>query len=295
MRFIVSHTTAYQYEEPVTLSYNKAHLLPRDTDQQKVIKRNIHIKPTPNWQNQHTDYFGNRYLYFIMQEKHRELEITITSEVEVSEVNSTQPQLVEAFYSCRELLDTLKSSRDPEVLGNLEFTFASPLVPISSALAEYASDLFTPSTPVLKAVTALNSRIWTEFEYDPGFTNVSTPPIEVLEHKRGVCQDFAHLAIGCLRALGFPARYVSGYLETLPPEGEEKLKGADASHAWFSVYLPNQGWFDFDPTNNSRPSEQHITTAWGRDYGDVIPLSGVFFDGGTKQKLDVSVDVIRQN
>lgn len=295
MRFTVRHTTAYQYDEPVTLGYNRAHLLPRDTSRQRVMQREVRITPTPNWQTQHTDYYGNQYIYFIMQEPHRELEITITSEVDVSEQSLAQPQLAETAYTCGELLQTLNTSVDPEIIDTREFTLASPLVPLSPTLADYARDLFTPDAPVLEAVKALNSRIWEEFEYDPGFTSISTPIEEVLEHKRGVCQDFAHLALGCLRALGFPARYVSGYLETLPPEGQEKLQGADASHAWFAVFLPGYGWFDFDPTNNSQPTEQHITTAWGRDYGDVIPMCGVFFDGGSKQKLDVAVDVIRRN
>ena len=295
MRFTVKHTTAYQYDEPVTLGYNRAHLLPRDTQRQKVLGSEINIIPRPNWLAEHTDYFGNRFAYFMMQEPHRALDITITTEVEVLDASQTQRQLAEEQYDCAELLIEMETSLDPEVIECREFALASPMIPTSKALADYARDLFLPDVPVLQAVAALNTRIFEDFEYDPGFTNVATPLADVLEHKRGVCQDFAHLAIGCLRSLGFPVRYVSGYLETLPPPGEEKMVGADASHAWFSVFLPEFGWYDFDPTNNNEPAEQHITTAWGRDYGDVTPLCGVFFDGGKRQKLDVAVDVTRRD
>lgn len=295
MKFTVKHTTAYHYDEPVTLGYNRAHLLPRNTSRQTVTESDIRVTPAPNWLQEHTDYFGNRFAYVIMQEPHRSLDITITTEVEVIDASHTQRQLAEEQYSCSDMLLAMTTSLDPNLIQCREFTLSSPMIPLSDQLAEFARDLFTPDTPVLRAVSNLNSRIFHEFEYDPGFTTVATPLAEVLEHKRGVCQDFAHLAIGCLRALGFPARYVSGYLETLPPPGEEKLVGSDASHAWFSVFLPDYGWYDFDPTNNSEPAEQHITTAWGRDYGDVIPLCGVFFDGGKRQKLDVAVDVTRRD
>lgn len=294
MKYTVRHTTAYQYDEPVTLGYNRAHLLPRDTDRQKVKRCEVRVTPTPNWQREHTDYFGNRFAYFMMQEPHRSLDITITTEVEVIDRGQAQRQLAEAEYSCSELLQEMKESVDPETIDAREYLIASPMIPLSEELAEFARDLFVDDKSILQAVSELNTRIHKEFEYDPEFTSIATPLSEVLEHKKGVCQDFAHLAIACLRSLGFPARYVSGYLETLPPPGEEKMVGADASHAWFAVFLPGFGWYDFDPTNNNEPAEQHITTAWGRDYADVIPLCGVFFDGGKRQKLDVAVDVIRR-
>jgi len=168
------------------------------------------------------------------------------------------------------------------------------MIKTASSLHEYARSSFASNRPLLSAVRELTERIYTDFTYDPESTSIATPLDEVLQNKRGVCQDFAHLAIGCLRSLGFPARYVSGYLETLPPPGQEKLVGSDASHAWFAVFSPGEGWFEFDPTNNNMPAEHHITTAWGRDYGDVSPLKGVFFDGGKSQKLTVSVDVSRR-
>jgi transglutaminase-like putative cysteine protease len=169
----------------------------------------------------------------------------------------------------------------------------SPMVQQHTDLADYATPSFSDDRPFLSAVMDLTQRIFADFSYDPQFSDVATPLADVLKHKRGVCQDFAHLAIGCLRSLGYPARYVSGYLETLPAAGQEKLIGADATHAWFAVYSPGEGWYEFDPTNNKMTTEQHITTAWGRDYSDVSPLKGVIFGGGHSPQLQVSVDVQR--
>jgi len=173
-----------------------------------------------------------------------------------------------------------------------DFVLPSAFVPPDDAVWDYARASFPPGRPLLEAVRDLTRRIHQEFRYDPGFTTIVTPLAEVLAHRRGVCQDFAHLQIACLRSLGLPARYVSGYLETLPPPGKAKLQGADASHAWVSVYDPEQGWTDFDPTNDQLVGEQHITTAWGRDYGDVTPLKGIIFGGG-EHTLEVAVDVER--
>jgi transglutaminase-like putative cysteine protease len=170
---------------------------------------------------------------------------------------------------------------DPEVFDK-DSVLESPLVELSDELADYARPCFDGDRPLLSAVRELVGRIYRQFTYDPVFTSLPTPvatPVSVLEHRRGVCQDFAHLAIGCLRSLGYPACYVSGYLETVPPPGTKKLVGADASHAWFAVNSPTEGWFDFDPTNNKLAAEQHITTAWGRDYADVTPLKGTLFGG----------------
>lgn len=168
-----------------------------------------------------------------------------------------------------------------------------PMIQQHTDLAHYAAAFFPDDRPFLSAVMELTEKIYTDFTYDPRFSDVATPLSDVLKHKRGVCQDFAHFAIGCLRSLGYPARYVSGYLETLPPPGQEKLVGADATHAWFEVFSPGEGWFEFDPTNNKMAGEQHITTAWGRDYSDVTPLKGVIFGDGKQHTLSVSVDVQR--
>ncbi|HQT25374.1 MAG TPA: transglutaminase family protein, partial [Burkholderiales bacterium] len=177
-----------------------------------------------------------------------------------------------------------------DVPDALQYALDSPFVMTSSELMAYAGPSFTPGRPLLEAVQDLMQRIHADFTYDPGFTTLATPLSEVLAHRRGVCQDFAHLAIGCLRSRGLAARYVSGYIETLPFPGKEKLVGADASHAWFSVYMPELGWMDFDPTNNQIPADRHIVVAWGRDYGDVTPLKGVIFGGGDHE-LAVSVEV----
>ena len=294
MFYTVRHTTSYQYDEPVTQGFNRAHLLPRDTNRHRVITSRIDVKPAPAWLRNHEDYYGNKYAYFMMQAPHKSLDITITSEVEYY---ANQPMLAltqNNLMTCYEVRQALQNIHDDETLAATEFTLPSPMIPISQELQQFAQDLFVDEAPFLPAVRALNSRIFEQFEYDPEFTNVATPIAEALAHKKGVCQDFAHVAIASLRSCGFAARYVSGYLETLPPPGQEKMIGADASHAWFAVYVPDCGWHEFDPTNNNEPEGQHIVTAWGRDYSDVTPLRGVFFGGGKTQKLDVAVDVIRR-
>lgn len=180
----------------------------------------------------------------------------------------------------------------PEVVEARQFRLDSPLVATSPALAAFAQPSFSPGRPLLDSVHDLNRRIHAAFTYDQEVTTISTPLSEVLAQQRGVCQDFAHLAIGCLRSLGLPARYVSGYVESLPPPGQPRLRGADASHAWFAVFDPEQGWVDFDPTNDQIVTDHHVTTAWGRDYADVTPLKGIVFGGGAHQ-LEVAVEIVR--
>jgi transglutaminase-like putative cysteine protease len=291
MIYRIRHITEYVYNSPVSLCYNLAHLLPRSTHHQTCQNSLIHIKPKPSYSHKRVDYFGNNTYYFVLEEPHKALSIDVVSEI------STEPMFsslnLELGKTCLEAKTLLASDPDPDILEAREFIMDSPMIKRSDALAAYAKDLFKDDVPFLSAVMELTSRIFTEFKYDPQSTTIATPLNEVLEHKHGVCQDFAHLAIGCLRSLGYAARYVSGYLETLPPPGQEKLIGADASHAWFAVYSPGEGWFEFDPTNDNMPGEQHITAAWGRDYTDVSPLQGVIFDGGGTQQLSVSVDVQR--
>ena len=191
-----------------------------------------------------------------------------------------------------EVCQRLQTDLDPETLELRQYILNSPMIPTMSELRTYAERSFSKERPLLEAVEELTDRLYTDFTYDPNFTTIATPLADVIQHRRGVCQDFAHLGIGCLRALGLAARYVSGYIETNPPPDQEPLEGADASHAWFSVYLPQLGWVDFDPTNNQIPTDQHITIAWGRDYSDVTPLKGVVFGSGTHE-LSVSVDCQR--
>ena len=192
-----------------------------------------------------------------------------------------------------EVRTRLATPRAAELREIRHYVLDSPMATASRELASYAEPSFPAGRPLLEAVHDLMERVHREFTYDPGFTTISTPLSAVLANRRGVCQDFAHLTIACLRSLGLAARYVSGYLETLPLPGQEKLQGADDSHAWFSVFLPDAGWMDFDPTNNQIPQYQHITTAWGRDFGDVTPLKGVIYGGDPGHRLQVAVDVER--
>ena len=292
MIYRIRHITRYEYTKPVSQCFNKAHLLPRDTLSQRCLGTQINIVPRTDWMSERIDYFGNRYCYFSLQEPHTSLEIDITSRMDVQ---SGEPEnILDLGCSLEEARARMQRAETEESLFAREFMLDSPMVRASQALYDYAAPSFTADRTLLSAVRELTARIYNDFTYDPEFSTIATPLHEVFEHRRGVCQDFAHLAIGCLRALGFSARYISGYLETLPPPGQEKLVGADASHAWFAVYSPGDGWYEFDPTNNNMPSGQHIVTAWGRDYADVTPLRGVVFDGGGEQTLEVSVDVARQ-
>jgi transglutaminase-like putative cysteine protease len=286
--FEVTHTTVYRYVSVVSVSHNVVRLAPRLLDRQRPLSHRIELTPPPSVVSVHTDYFGNEVHFATIDEAHQELRVTAQSTVAVGpsaipDVSETQPW--ERVYG-RCLLDHSKTT-----LEATEFTFPSPHVPVAPAYADYARPSFTAGRPILEAVIDLTSRIHRDFTFDSEATTLATPLEEVLKNRRGVCQDFAHFQIACLRSLGLPARYVSGYLETLPPPGQQKLMGADASHAWISFYCPGIGWIDADPTNDVLPSMQHITVAWGRDYGDVSPIHGVASGGGDHQ-LDVAVNVV---
>ena len=288
MRYQVIHKTEYDYSESVGQSYNEARLLPRVTANQQCQRTQLQISPSPTDYHEREDFFGNRVAYFSIREPHRHFIVTATSEVQIA------PQEAQLNFSqgtdWESARLTLGQQRDPQTLDALQYTLDSPFIAATTELAAYAQASFPRGRSLLEAVNDLMGRIHTDFTYDPDFTTLATPLATVLEHRRGVCQDFAHLAIGCLRAHGLAARYVSGYIETFPPPGKEKLVGSDASHAWFSVYVPELGWIDFDPTNNQIPVDQHIVLGWGRDYGDITPLKGVIFGGG-EHELAVSVDV----
>ena len=291
MKYRVTHSTRYNYSENVTLCHNVAHLLPRTTPQQECRMSELTISPLPVSVNEWSDLFGNRQASFSIQKPHKELIVTATSEVEVLSSGSL---LDDAFPTAWEkVVDYLEDATDSESINARMYVLESEFIEFSEEIRDYTSISFTPGRPVLQAVEDLMHRIFKDFDYVPGFSTIATPLDEVLEHRKGVCQDFAHLAIACLRMQGLAARYVSGYLETIPPKGKERLVGADASHAWFSVFVPHQGWIDFDPTNARIPADQHITAAWGRDYADVAPLKGVIFGGGKKHQLEVAVDVER--
>lgn len=293
MKYIVRHSTRYQYGLSVSNCYNVAYVLPRNTSRQQVDAIDIKITPTATTHNTRTDCFGNKFLQFSIEKDHNELELAITSTISVQDKEANIN--LDFGSPCSYVKYLLENTKTIDCVNAREFMLDSPMVQAQQYLADYAASSFSDERPFLSAVMELTQRIYTDFTYDPTFSDVATPLADVFKHKRGVCQDFAHLAVGCLRSLGYPARYVSGYLETLPPPGKEKLVGADATHAWFAVYSPGEGWFEFDPTNNTVTSEQHITTAWGRDYSDVTPLKGVIFGGGHSPQLFVSVDVQRVN
>lgn len=287
MKYRIVHKTRYDYGYTVSLCHNTAWILPRGTDRQTCLKSMVVVNPEPSTLNERSDYFGNRVSYFAIQHPHDHLVVTATSEIQVDPRLSVDLNAGPAWDEVRGIL--LGETHD-EALYARHFILESLSPAAASVLLDFTKDLFTPGRPVLEAAHALMAAIYTAFDYVPGFTDVSTPLEEVMHHRRGVCQDFAHVAIACLRLRGVPARYISGYLETRPPPGKPKLVGADASHAWFAVYAPNAGWVDFDPTNNVMPDEQHVTVAWGRDFTDVTPLKGVMFGSGN-HRLSVSVDV----
>lgn len=292
MKYRVTHITQYEYSAPVTLCYNIAHLLPGNTPLQRCHQQRISVTPEPVYQKQGQDYFGNGTLYFSIQEPHQKLTIEVVTELDRHSVSDLHV-LRQCPLTCGELRQQLKQANDTELRLVSEFCLNSPLIKRSAALVTLTESLFEDDQPVIEAVWRLTEKIFDEFTFDPTATTVTTPTDQVVRDKRGVCQDFAHVAIACLRSVGLPARYISGYIETLPPPGKEKLVGADASHAWFAVFVPGVGWIEFDPTNNVMPGEQHIVTAWGRDYSDVTPLQGVIFEGGDSNTLTVSVDVAR--
>ncbi len=292
MRYRITHRNEYRYDAPVANSYGEARLVPRQLDhQQSVAAPGIDVSPRPLDRSERTDYFGNATTYFNVEEPHTELTVTAVHEVEVVR---TELQLdLTGGGSWEQAVARLDSSTLEADLDARQFRLASPLVATGTALAAYAAPSFAPTRHLLDAAIDLNHRIHADFTYSPGTTSISTSVGEILESRRGVCQDFAHLAVGCLRAMGLPARYVSGYLETDPPPGVERLVGADASHAWFAVYVPDHGWVDLDPTNDVLPRGRHITAAWGRDYADVTPLKGVVYTASHEHELTVSVDVER--
>jgi transglutaminase-like putative cysteine protease len=289
MKYRISHQTRYQYAEPVSLCHSVVHLKPRQGHYQRCLLSQLRVDPWPAVNREHEDFFGNRVNYFSIQQPHEALEVTAVSEVEVMRPNVPDLSRTPAWERVRDLLG---DREHPRLATKQIYTLPSPQIPLDAVARAFAAVSFTPGRPLLEATCDLMARIYTEFAYDPHFTTIATPIAEVMEHRRGVCQDFAHVAIAGLRGLGLAARYVSGYLETLPPPGQAKLQGSDASHAWFAVLVPELGWVDFDPTNNLIPGDQHITTALGRDFHDVTPMRGIFYGGGSHE-LTVAVDVNR--
>lgn len=288
MKYTIHHKTAYTYFDPVSLCHNVARLLPRDTETQSCKHININITPEPDTFEGYDDFFGNKVIYFSIEKEHRQLVVSITSEIEKYQV-SANDGIVTSQLTVEEARKELELASD-EVR---QYCFDTPMTAWNEEIERYAQQFFQPGRPVFDATKELMEAIHADFIFQPGVTIIATPLSTVMKQRKGVCQDFAHLALACTRSAGLAARYVSGYIETIPPPGVEKLTGADASHAWFSVYMPGNGWVDFDPTNNLLPSDQHITIGWGRDYADIAPLKGVVLSSGPHE-LTVSVDVKRE-
>jgi len=287
MDYRVTHRTIYDYSEGVTVSHHAARLTPVTSPTQRTSNFSLSISPMPAVRMDSRDYFGNQVCFFAIQEIHRELEVVVKSEVTVDAV--TIP-LLAVSPPWEEVADRFRDPVSPADVVPYEFCLESPLLHLTSEYADYARQSFAPGTPMLVGARDLMRRIRDDFRYDTVATTTATPLEEVWRKRHGVCQDFAHMGIACLRSLGLPARYVSGYIRTYPAAGKPRLVGADASHAWFSVYCPKTGWLDFDPTNDVIPIDEHITVAVGRDFSEVSPLSGILTGGG-EHEVRVSVDV----
>jgi transglutaminase-like putative cysteine protease len=292
MKYLISHKTTYTYYEPVSLCHNIARLVPRNTERQYCRNVTVKIDPEPDTINEYKDFFGNKIIYFSIEQEHAQLTVHVRSEIESIEPVAGGGQGRVAGGADGQVADGAQEGmEDPAEIR--QFIFATPMTAVSQEVLDYARISFPPGRPVLEAATDLMHRIYRDFEFKSGYTTISTPLSVVLKERKGVCQDFAHLAIACVRSVGLPARYVSGYIETVSPAGVERLIGVDASHAWFSVYVSLLGWVDFDPTNNVLPGVQHITIGWGRDYADIAPLNGIILSSGS-HGLGVSVDVKRE-
>jgi transglutaminase-like putative cysteine protease len=287
MIYRVRHRTTYIYEDPVSVSHHLVRLTPRDIPGQLCPESTISVLPAPAVTSTEDDYFGNIQTFFTLQEPHDSLIVEANSEVEVFPLK--RPDFAHS-PPWETVVESLVNDHSDEGLDAYQYVFGSQRVGASREIARYAREAFPPGRPLLQAVLELMRIIHRDFQFDSKATEVTTPVQAFFEKRRGVCQDFAHLQIACMRSLGLPCRYVSGYLRTLPPSGKPRLVGADASHAWCSAWCPGAGWVDFDPTNNCIPTDGHITVAWGRDYSDVSPIHGVLL-GGAKHTLHVGVDV----
>lgn len=286
----ITHKTDYTYQLPVSLCHNVVRLTPRSTNKQFCKSSVVLITPGPDVLIEYEDFFGNKLVYFTIEKEHKKLSVHVSSEIE--KLIPADAQWPQNNYTTWEEVCRQTHTLTPELLDVKQFIATTPMTPADEAIAAYAVQSFPPGRSFFESSKNLMHRIFSDFKFQSGFTTIATPLSVVMKERKGVCQDFAHVAIACIRSIGLPARYVSGYIETLPPPGMQKLAGVDASHAWFSVYIPGSGWVDFDPTNNIIPAERHITIGWGRDYADITPLRGVIMSSGSHE-LKVSVDVRR--
>jgi len=287
-RYRVHHRTEYTYTEAVVLSHQLLHLTPRALPWQTAVSHNVQIEPQPAEIREREDYFGNAVEHFVVAAPHESLRVQAESVVRVAPRDLARPLSDSlAWEAVRERLREIGTT---PLLGASQFLYESPHAGFSAELAEYAAPSLAQDRPLIEAALDLNARIHADFEFDAEATEVMTPLHEVLARRRGVCQDFAHLMLGCLRSVGLAARYVSGYILTTPPPGKPRLVGADASHAWVSVFCPELGWVDMDPTNDRLVDDDYVTLAWGRDFSDVTPMRGVILGGGEHElKVEVTV------
>lgn len=290
MIYHLRHCTTFEYESPVTFVYNMLHLKPRPLPWQTGHASKLTLLPEPSVVAERHDFFGNILTYCAVQQKHDAMRILMESEIEVMSRRTPSSGGIPWEQS----LDALHNLQGMETAEALQFTFDSRLLSFLDMAREYVQASCVPARSIHEVAFDLMQRVHSDFAYDPISTNVSTPVAEVFENRRGVCQDFAHLMICCLRSIGIAARYISGYIQTTPPPGKPRLQGADASHAWVSVYCPQNGWLDLDPTNNKIANEEFITIGWGRDYSDVCPVKGVLVGGG-EHKVTAEVDMIPEN
>lgn len=288
MRYRVSHTTKYAYSAVAPVCQNKVHLAPRNTPNQRLVDFGLLIVPDPSEVGSDVDFFGNRIDYFAIRQAHHGLTVKSSSVVDVTP--PAAPAAPAPGDPWEQVAATLRTPATADLIEASLYRFPSDLIPIGAEFAELAKASFTTGRGIHESAVDFMGRIHQQFKYTPGVTDVSTSVEQVLETRSGVCQDFAHVAIAALRSLGLAARYVSGYLRTYPPTGKPRLVGADASHAWLSIYCGAGGWMDLDPTNNVVPAAEHITVAYGRDYADVCPIQGVFIGGGD-HTMTVAVDV----
>lgn len=288
MEYFVRHRTTYRYLQDVSYSCHLTHLRPRETASQQVFASTVTLTPSPSSRAQRRDYFGNDCEWFSLDQPHTLLEVLAESRVRVNPNPSRDARLSETWETVR---GRLEEASDDEARDAVQFIFDSPLTRFTADIAAYAGKSFPPGQKLMTGALDLMNRIHADFRYDTTVTDAATPVDRVFEMRAGVCQDLAHVGIAAMRSLGLPARYVSGYLLTQPPPGMPRMLGADASHAWFSVWAPPLGWIDLDPTNNVLAGEGHVTVAYGRDYADVSPLNGIIL-GGHDHIIEVGVDVI---
>lgn len=285
----VTHVTRYHYATPVTVSLHLLHLLPRDVPWQVAEAAQLAISPEPGLRQERRDAFGNRVVTLAFEQPHRELSVelgmTLWRQPRPPEQPSPPWQEVVAALAYH------GQALGEELLEAERYRYESPQVRLKRSFADYARECFAPEAALLDACRALMARIHDEFTFDASATDIATPLLTVFEERRGVCQDFAHLMLACLRSLGLSARYVSGYLLTQPPPGQPRLVGADATHAWVEVWCPLNGWTGFDPTNNCQPDLEHLVVGWGRDFTDVSPLRGMLLGGGSHEP-EVAVTVL---